>query len=42
VADSPFLFGPLESVDAVLLADLTANVADWAARTTTGGGGRRF
>ncbi len=40
VADSPFLFGPLEAVDAVLLADLTSNVADWAARSS-GGGGRR-
>jgi transcriptional regulator with XRE-family HTH domain len=34
IADSPFLFGPLESVDAVLLADLASDVADWAARTS--------
>lgn len=33
IADSPFLFGPLESVDAVLLADIANGVADWAART---------
>jgi hypothetical protein len=35
IGDSPFLFGPLEKLDAELLAELAKDVADWSARTAT-------
>lgn len=33
VAGSPILFGPLEDIDAELLAEFAKDVADWAVRT---------
>ncbi len=32
IADSPFIWAPMESLDAALVADLASNLRDWAAR----------
>jgi transcriptional regulator with XRE-family HTH domain len=41
IADSPFLWGPLDRLDAMLLADLVRDVREWAERASAVPSGSR-